>query len=435
MQKYLLIGLVCANLRSNAQVIVTIAGTGTAGYSGDGSAATSAQLNEPTGLAIDAAGNVYINDFNNNRVRKINTSGIISTVAGNGTAGFSGDGGLATSAQLNGPGTVGIDALGNLYIADLMNNRIRKVNTSGIISTIAGTGTVGFSGDGGLAVSAQLFQPWGVSVDGSGNIYISDVGNNRVRKINSSGIISTFAGTGAVGFGGDGGAATSATLNGVNGVAFNSSGDVFMAEYGGHRIRKVNSSGTISSVAGNGIAGFSGDGGIATSAQLKNPPFVAVDGTGNLYIADFMNSRIRQVNPSGIISTFAGNGTMGFGGDGGPPGSAILNKPEAIATDLLGNVYIADSYNHRVRKVILPSNINQLKKTNDFFVYPNPTSNTLNLEGKLDGEAEITNYLGQTVLNISYTNSIDISGLAQGLYTLKITSQNKEVYYSKFVKE
>ncbi len=300
---------------------------------------------------MDASGNLYIAEQANNRIRKISASGIISTVAGNGSFGFSGDDGVATSASLYYPTHVAVDASGNLYIADQGNNRIRKVSPSGIISTVAGNGSAGFSGDGGLATAASLYRPQGVAVDALGNLYIADISNQRIRKVNTSGIISTVAGIGSFGFSGDGGSATAASLHNPSGVAVDASGNLYIADYSNYRIRKVNTSGIISTVAGNSSYGFSGDGGSATAARLNNPIGVAVDASGNLYIADENNNRIRKVSPSGIISTVAGNGISGFSGDGGAATAASLNYPRGVVVDGSGNLYIADKDNYRIRKV------------------------------------------------------------------------------------
>ena len=334
-------------------VISTVAGTGTEGFGGDGGAAASAPLSFPEGVALDSSGNLYIADYGNHRIRKVDAStGNISTVAG---MTFSGDGGAATSATLGSPQGIALDSAGNLYIADDIDNRIRKVDAStGIISTVAGAGMFGFGGDGGAAASATLNSPEGVALDGSGNLYIADYGNHRIRKVDAStGIISTVAGTGTRGSGGDGGAATSAMLNSPSGVALDSSGNLYIAEYWGSRIRRVDAStGIISTVAGTGSWGFSGDGGAATSATLKSPRGVALDNSGNLYIADAFDNRIRKVDAStGNISTVAGEGTSGFAGDGGPATSATLRFPGGVALDGVGSLYIADTFNRRIRKV------------------------------------------------------------------------------------
>ncbi|MGO9095116.1 MAG: BACON domain-containing protein, partial [Bryobacteraceae bacterium] len=331
--------------------ITTVAGNGAYGFSGDGGPATSASLFYPFGVTVDSAGNLFIFDTFNQRIRKV-SAGTIATVAGNGLAGYSGDGGPATRASLNLAGGsfnggVGVDSAGNLYIADTFNQRIRKVS-AGTISTVAGNGNGGFAGDGGPAANASLFGPSGVAVDSVGNLYIADASNNRIRKL-SGGTIATVAGNGIQGFSGDGGPATSASLYTPSGVAVDSAGDLFIADSGNSRIRKVSGQ-TITTVAGNGNCCFSGDGGPATSASLSDPSAVAVDAAGNLYIADTTNYRIRKVS-GGIIATVAGNGTFGFSGDGGPATAAELNWPAGVAVDSAGDLYIADEFNNRIRKV------------------------------------------------------------------------------------
>jgi sugar lactone lactonase YvrE len=485
-------------------IITTVAGTGTSGFSGDGGPATSAKIN-PQGVAVDADGNLFIADGNNNRIRKVGVNGIITTVAGDGTSGFGGDDGPAILAQLSNPSGIAVDQNGNLFIADSANDRIRKVSSNGIITIVAGNGIPGFGGDGGSAVSAQLAEPVDVAVDGSGSLFIADSANYRVRMVTQAGMISTVAGTGAPssaqfdypggvafdgndnlfvaslgqkgilkfppsgipailanttaptsiaidsagdlfitdaspyfvdwseegvrkitpqgivstvggdfwyffdydglapngefcvagiavdpngnlivaetirqsiwritpdgkalvagtgngtsGFSGDGGPATSAMLSFPNGVAADKNGNLFIADSYNNRIRKVSSNGIITTVAGNGWAGFGGDGGPATSAELWYPLGVAVDQDGNLFIADSHNNRIRKVSTDGIITTVAGNGTFGFSGDGGPPTSAQLDYPSAIALDSSGNLFIADSGNNRVRKVTANSSL------------------------------------------------------------------------------
>ena len=279
--------------------------------------------------------------------------GIITTVAGNGVAGFSGDGGPATSASLSIPVAVALDSAGNLYITDGAGYRIRKVSTAGIITTVAGNGNAGgFSGDGGPATSASLNQPQGVVLDTAGNLYIADNGNYRIRKVSTAGIITTVAGNGdAGGFSGDGGPATSASLTSAVGVTLDTSGNLYISEFNGHRIRKVNTAGIITTVAGNGVQGFSGDNGAATSARLNSPAGMALDSAGNLYISDANNDRIRKVNTAGIITTVAGNGVRGFAGDGGLATSASLNYPVGTAVDAAGNLYVSEFNNNRVRKV------------------------------------------------------------------------------------
>ena len=331
--------------------ITTVAGNGTGGFSGDNGSATAASLRSPAGVAVDAAGNLYIADQGNQRIRKVDAGGTISTVAGNGTAGYSGDNGPATAASLSSPYSVAVDAAGNLYIADLNNQRIRKVDAGGTISTVAGNGTRGFAGDNGAATAASLANPYGVAVDAAGNLYIADTLNLRMRKVDAGGTITTVAGNGTGGFSGDNGAATVARLGSPTGVAVDAAGNLYIALQSYQRIRKVDAGGTITTVAGNGTAGFSGDNGAATAASLSGPAGVAVDAAGNLYIADRTNQRIRKVDAGGTITTVAGNGTAGFSGDNGAATAASLSGPAGVAVDAAGNLYIADRTNQRIRKV------------------------------------------------------------------------------------
>ena len=350
-------------------IISTVAGNGTSGYSGDGGAATNAELYYPPGVAVDATGNLFIADSGNNRIRKVGINGIITAVAGNGTNGYSGDGGAATNAELNDPSGVAVDATGNLLIADFENNVIRKVGTNGIITTVAGNGTAGYSGDGGAATNAELDNPWDVAVDATGNLFIADVGNDVIREVGTNGITTTVAGNGAAGYSGDGGTATNAELFYPERVAVDVTGNLLIADFENNVIRKVGTNGIITTVAGNGYGagtgagGYSGDGGAATNAELYLPYGVAVDATGNLFIADSRNDVIRKVDTNGIITTVAGNGygagtdSGGYFGDGGAATNAELYLPYGVAVGATGNLFIADTYNQRIRKVFFPGPI------------------------------------------------------------------------------
>jgi uncharacterized protein (TIGR03437 family) len=345
---------------STTGIITTFAGTGASGYAGDGGAAISAQFNGPTGLTFDQAGNLFVADTGNNVVRRIAPDGTVTKVAGSGYAGYGGDGGPAIRADLNAPQGVAVDTSGYLYIADTFNNRVRRVAADGSIATFVANGYPGFSGDGGPAGGATLFFPTDVAVDSAGNLYIADLGDSRIRKV-AAGIIGTIAGSAALAPAADGFSATSIRLSGPTGLAVDTAGNVYIAEgsigsgsgltEGDHRIWRVSPGGVLASVAGNGLDSFSGDAASASRAQLNTPSGMALDAAGNLFFADTLNHRIRRISPGGTITTVAGNALPGFSGDGGPASSAELDTPTAVAVDSQGNLYIADSANNRVRKV------------------------------------------------------------------------------------
>jgi uncharacterized protein (TIGR03437 family) len=441
-------------------VITTLAGNGTAGYAGDGGPAVDAELDSPMGVAVDAAGNVYFGDYNRGVVRRVSTNGTITTVAGGGSrfgeggpatqaalkhpmgvavdnagnlyiaetgyfvslenpysyalaakvggyirkvtpdgnihtlagllrTGCCGDGGPVSQAYFTGPSGLARDSQGNVHVADPLQQRVRRIATDLKVTTIAGTGLAGFAGDNGPAAAAILDTPQGVAVDAAGNVYIADSGNNRIRMVNRSGNIRTIAGNGMPAFSGDGGPAASASLSGPNFVSVDGSGNLFIADTGNHRIRKITSDGTIHTIAGNGTVGFTGDGGPATGAELSTPRSLALDANGNLYIADNPVHTVRKVSPSGIITTFAGTpGQLGYAGDGGPANRALLNLPFGVAVDGAGNVLIADTANGTIRKVTpsgIISSIFTSSRGTILAVAPDPSGNVLFASSLLTG--------------------------------------------------
>ena len=383
--------LLAASLQINAQTVSTIAGNGSSTYSGDGGSALSAGL-VAKNVAIDKTGNIYIVDESNGRIRCINiTTGIINTVVGTGANGYSGDGGPATNAQINNPNGMAFDKYGNMYIADGPNSVIRKVDTFGIITTVAGGG--GVYTDSVMATDAGLDDPYGVAVDTFGNIYIAGAYSNMINKVNTAGIITTIAGNGTTGFSGDGGPATAAELSYPTGVAVDNAGNVYVADNSNNRIRKINAAGIITTVVGSGTVGtipggmtgsYTGDGGPATAATINTPYYLYIDNSGNMYIPDQGNNVVRMVNAAGIITTIAGNGTAGFSGDGGPATAAEFNAPTGVAMDDTGNVLIADDANSRIRKIsgLVPAGVAVVSRASEdvLLAYPNPNNGTFSLK-------------------------------------------------------
>jgi sugar lactone lactonase YvrE len=420
-----------------AQTIITIAGTGVTGYKGDNGPATACKFYQPTFLCIDASGNLLISDYANNVIRKINNKGVITTIAGTGTEGYKGDNGLAISAELGGPIGIAVDAIGNIYFSDFDNQVIRKINTSGIISTIAGTGVTGYSGDNGPAIVAKLYGPYGIAIDETGNIYFPEGENHCVRKITSSGIITTIAGNGTFGFSGDNGPATKAEFKYPGGIALGSGGDIYVSDYANHVIRKINATGIITTFAGTGTVGNTGDNGAATNAELWGPNGVYVDKEGNIYVTDNYANVVRKINSSGIITTIAGNGTQGYSGDNGPATTAQLYNPNDIAINGAGNIFIAEVANNIIRKITYhPEGVSNVNNTlNEITIYPNPAHNTVTIKAAAatqKDEVIITNTIGQQIYKQPYRNrEIDISSYAAGIYFVKVGG----VYEGRFVKE
>jgi uncharacterized protein (TIGR03437 family) len=334
-----------------AFTINTIIGTGTAGATGDGAAAKDATINFATAMARGTNGTLYIADTFNNRIRSVQSDGVIRTVVGTGTRGFSGDGAAATAALISPPYGVAVDAAGNVYFSDSLNNIVRKVSATGTITKLAGSGVQGFGGDGGNAVDALLNLPTSVAVDAAGNVYVSDTQNHRVRKITTDGKIATVLGTGQPNFSGDGEVGTLATIYHPEGLSLDSAGNLFVADTFNHRIRKMSNTGIVTTVAGNGTTAFRGDGGQAKSASLYYPRGVFVDASGQILIADTFNNRIRMVTENGVIRTIAGNGRFSAVGDGGPATFAEFRFPRAVLGNGAGGYLVLDTDNQRIRQL------------------------------------------------------------------------------------
>ena len=346
-----IVGVLAAPAQAAPGDIFTFAGTGAAAFGGDGGPATSAAIRQPVGVAWLADGSALFADYANHRIRRVSPSGQISTVAGTGTPGYGGDGGPATSARLIFPTDVEPTADGGFLIADYGNRRVRMVSPAGIITTVAGTGVEGSSGDGGPATSAQLTAPTGVAVTGDGGFLVADAGAHRVRRVSPGGTITRVAGSGVAGGTGDGGSALSARLNAPVGVAALADGGFLVSEYEGHRVRRVSAAGVITLVAGTGTAGFSGDGGVATAAGLNAPVGVSTTSDGGFLIGDSANGRVRKVSAGGTISTVAGTGVPGDSGDGGPAVQAQLRSPMGAVENTSGAILIADAGASRLRLI------------------------------------------------------------------------------------
>ena len=425
-------------------VITTIAGNGVPGFSGDLGPAVNSEVLFGYRAIEDRQGNIFIADAGNNRIRKIDPAGIITTIAGNGTAGYGGDGGPALAAALREPSDIVMDDFNNIFIADYGNHRIRKIDPSGTITTIAGTGVAGYAYNGYAAVMAQLNGPIGLAFDRSGRLYISEYFNCTIRVIDLNGFISTIAGqAGTCTFMGLNSPASQASLFNPTGIAFDRNGNLFIADQGSNQIRKINTAGTITTIAGNLPPGYSGDGGQAIAANLNYPFGVACDSMGNVFFSDRQNNVIRKVDPSGTISTVVGDGfgngsecNGGYAGDNGSPIYAKLNNPCHISLDANGNLYIGDVCNNRIRKV---SNMGTMTAINipstpmvNIKVYPNPANTSFTVSyriGRNGGEVKmiLSDLFGKTVLESVLPTeekeiTIRIEDLQPGVYCYRIVS-------------
>jgi hypothetical protein len=431
------------------QIITTVAGPGTA--LGDGGPATSALIDDPCGIIFNKNDELYISLGNGNRIRKIDASGIITTIAGIGTQGYSGDGGQATAAKLNFPDYVALDLVGNIFIADGFNHAIRRIDiATGIITTICGNGTSGYSGDNGPATAAKLYGPSGICFDKTGNLYIADCDNNVIRKIDVLGIITTIAGTGVYGYNGDNIAATSAQLHLPTDIRADNEGNIYIADLGNYRIRKINTTGFISTYAGNGNYIYNGDGMPATNAQFT-PCFIALDKNENLYISDRAsgNYRVYKIDNSGIFHTVAGNGGRSNTGDGGPATMASIYEPSGLAFDTCNNLYVGNitssGDSDMIRKVALnpdclPESVHATTTVSNIKIYPNPATNTLHIDGVTQSgqRYKIISVVGAVLLQGTLkqgSNSIDIKTLADGVYMVEVGGSDEGKKVVKMIKQ
>lgn len=442
MKNTILFAIIASSINVEAQNITTFGGGG--GAFCEECSATSCAIPNPIGGIFDKFGNYYFaSGVGGNRIRRINTAGIITTVAGNGVGGFLGDGGMATSAHLKHPAAVKLDTSGNIYISDFQNFRIRKVDVfTGVISTIAGNGTFGYNGDGIPATDAMIFGG-NICLDRAGNIYVSEYNGRRVRKINTSGIISTIAGTGAIGSSGDGGQATNAELS-PNGVTIDDAGNIYIADPHANVVRKIDVSGNISTIAGNGGWIYVGDGIPATDAQIQ-PTHISHDMLGNIYVGDKVNKRVYKITPTGMLYCVAGNGMGGFSGDGGPATSATLAYPSGISIDPCGNLFITEADNNRIRKVTFNPppceylSVNEQSVKKEVSIYPNPANDELHVKNiETNTTYDIINVVGSVVrsgyLKVG-NNSISVQQLPQGIYLLALTTEEGKRTVHKIVKE
>ncbi|MGZ4036220.1 MAG: T9SS type A sorting domain-containing protein [Bacteroidia bacterium] len=431
--------LTCERLA--AQIVYTVSGFVFDSYAhGDGGPAKLAWVDLPEAVAVDDSGNVYISDTGDNLIRKVGVNSVITTIAGTGNPGYSGDGGPALAAEMNSPGSICVDTMRNVYFYDPYSAVIRKINAStGIISKVVGTGTVGYSGDNGPATSAQ-FSGSMISVDRAGNLYIADF--SRIRKVNTAGIITTIAGNGTAGYTGDNGLAISAEIC-AGYVGCDSSGNFYLLNAVNSNvnvIRKINKAGIITTIAGTSTAsGWSGDGGPAISAGIGETFGMSVDRAGNVYLSDA--KFIRKISAAtGIMDKIAGTGVTLCGFDATPALSTGMN-PYGLFTDNLNNVYYADHSNNKVRVLCVTNciaGVEELSDAKKIAVYPNPATSILHVDDLSipeNSQIEVTNALGQTILKLPFSNTIDVSDLTQGVYSLKITSRDGRNFISKFVKQ
>ena len=430
----LMISCISAFVATNAQnvyepnvTVSTLAGSGVRG-STDGTG-TVASFYQPFGVAVDASGNVYVADYGSNKIRKITPLGVVSTLAGNNKSGSTD--GVGTAASFYYPNGVAVDASGNVYVADVGNYKIRKITPAGVVSSLAG-GT--FGNADGIGTVASFSSPVGLTVDASNNLYVADQGNNKIRKITPSGVVSSLAGSTYSVYGSTDGTGTAASFNSPKGVAVDASGNVYVADYVNNMIRKITPAGVVSTLAGSTKSGSSD--GVGTAASFYYPAGVAVDTSGNVYVADMLNNMIRKITPAGVVSTLAGSTTSGS--KDGVGTAASFFQPRGVAVDASGNVYVADLGNDNIRKISIGTKVgieNDLLSS-QVEVYPNPAQNNLYIKTVLNiASYEIQNLTGEVLKSSTLeNNTINIAYLSQGLYFLKLQT-DKGIDIVKFVKE
>ncbi len=430
------VSLCYANSIKAQGIITTIAGDGITQYIGEGSPATAYSLAQPVAVCVDKKGKVYVANYADNLIMTVYQD-TLRTIVGDTSLTGSGDGHQADSAQLRNPDGLCLDTAGNIYIAEWYNHVIKKVDVhTGLISTICGTAVGGFGGDNGPATAAQLQHPHGICTDATGHLYIADYSNQRIRKIDlTNGTITTIAGNGTNGYSGDDGLATAASLSFPNSVSTDTAGNVYFAETGNSTIRRIDAAtGIITTVAGTGSAGFSIDATPATSTMLSQPNAVYADHYGYIYISDYGNDIVRAITPTGLIYTIAGNGMYGYSGDGGRPLDASFRRPMAVCTDDSGYIYIADGTNSVIRKmspiIVLKVAVNNIKEA-AFNIYPNPSNGHFVLTSGQYTNSSVTvfNTFGQCVYNSAVTSqsfSVDLSGNPPGVYYVRYMTLDGE---------
>ena len=433
MKKYLLFltTFLFSHYLNFAQIITTVAGNGVLNDTGNNIPATNAAVLYPSDVAADTHGNFYVAEPYNGCIHKVDAAGIITVFAGRqGMYDFGGDNGPAIHAEFRGPETIKIGPHNALYITDVGNNRIRKVDSNGIITTIAGNGTAGFSGDNGPATAAAFYEPMGIGIDFAGNIYTCDLLNCRIRKIDINGIVTTVAGTGVYGYGMDNTPATASGLAYCSDVVADSAGNLYIAD--SCRLRMVSTSGIITTIAGGTGPGYGGDGGPATAARFNNLNFMDIDKYGNVYAADFSNNRIRKIGTDGIITTVAGNGQPGDSGDNGPATDARLAGPYGAAVDNAGNIYIADRFNNRVRMVRADVGVPDVQQAiQPLRIYPNPANDLLyvDLPGTQSVSISIIDISGREVAKYASQHqqvaTIALGHLQQGMYMCVVETNGR----------